>query len=283
MRFIVGQKGSSTAVYLISGESAVNLSSLDDTIGDDLQAIIQGAKSESELNALAEKGPKIPVSGIIPALPVAKPGKIICLGLNYLDHIKEAGREVPLYPVLFMRGISSMIPAGAPMIRPSCSEQLDYEAEMMVIIGKGGRHISEQDALNSVFGYTTFNDGSIRDYQKKTHQWTPGKNFDATGAMGPVVVTADELPAGGEGLKIESRIDREILQSATTSEMIWSVAQTIAVISEYSTLEPGDLIAMGTPPGVGMARKPPRYLRPGEIIEVKIENIGICANPIVAE
>jgi len=283
MRFIVGQEGSSTAVCLISGESAINISSLDDTIGDDLQAIIQGAKSESELNALAEKGPKIPVSGIIPALPVAKPGKIICLGLNYLDHIKEAGREVPLYPVLFMRGISSMIPAGAPMIRPSCSEQLDYEAEMMVIIGKGGRHISEQDALNSVFGYTTFNDGSIRDYQKKTHQWTPGKNFDATGAMGPVVVTADELPAGGEGLKIESRIDREILQSATTSEMIWSVAQTIAVISEYSTLEPGDLIAMGTPPGVGMARKPPRYLRPGEIIEVKIENIGICANPIVAE
>lgn len=283
MRFIVGQKSSSTAVFLISGESAVNISSLDDTIGDDLQLIIQGVKSESELNALAEKGPKIPVSKIVPALPVSRPGKIICLGLNYLDHIKEAGREVPRYPVFFMRGISSMIPAGAPMIRPSCSDQLDYEAELMVIMGRGGRHISEQNALDCVFGYTTFNDGSIRDYQKKTHQWTPGKNFDATGAIGPIVVTADELPAGGEGLKIETRIGRETLQSATTSDMIWSVARTIAVISEYSTLEPGDLIAMGTPPGVGMARKPPRYLCPGEIIEVDIENIGICTNPVVAE
>jgi 2-keto-4-pentenoate hydratase/2-oxohepta-3-ene-1,7-dioic acid hydratase in catechol pathway len=283
MRFIVGQDDSSTAVFLVLGETAVNISSLDDTIGEDLQGIIQAAKGESELKALAAKGPRIPVSEVVPALPVSRPGKIICLGLNYLDHIKEGGREVPQYPVLFMRGISSMIPAGAPMIRPSCSEQLDYEAELMLIIGKGGRHISEQNALSHVFGYTTFNDGSIRDYQKKTHQWTPGKNFDATGAMGPVVVTADELPAGGEGLKIEARVGKEILQSATTSDMMWSVVQTIAAVSEYSTLEPGDLIAMGTPPGVGMARKPPRYLRPGEIIEVEIENIGICSNPITAE
>jgi 2-keto-4-pentenoate hydratase/2-oxohepta-3-ene-1,7-dioic acid hydratase in catechol pathway len=160
------------------------------------------------------------------------------------------------------------------MVKPSCSEQLDYEAEMMVVISKGGRHIKEAEALDHVFGYTTFNDGSVRDYQKKTHQWTPGKNFDATGPIGPVVVTPDELPEGGEELKIECRVGDEILQSSTTSDMIWSVKQTIAAVSEYSTLEPGDLIAMGTPPGVGMARKPPRYLRPGEIVEVEIENIG---------
>jgi len=283
MRYIVGESGLTKAVFLVTGESAVNLTVLDETIGEDLIAIIRGMRSEPELKELSEKGPKIPISEIIPALPIAKPGKIICLGLNYLDHIKEGGRDISEYPVFFMRSITSMIPSGAPMVKPSCSEQLDYEAEMMVVISKGGRHIKEAEALDHVFGYTTFNDGSVRDYQKKTHQWTPGKNFDATGPIGPVVVTPDELPEGGEELKIECRVGDEILQSSTTSDMIWSVKQTIAAVSEYSTLEPGDLIAMGTPPGVGMARKPPRYLRPGEIVEVEIENIGICRNSIVAE
>ncbi len=169
------------------------------------------------------------------------------------------------------------------MVRPSCSKKLDYEVELMLIVGKGGRHIKEEDALDHVFGYTLFNDGSVRDYQRKTHQWTPGKNFDATGAIGPDVVTPDELPEGAVGLKIESRVGDEILQSATTSDMLWSVARTIATISEYSTLEAGDMIAMGTPPGVGHAKTPPRWLRPGETVEVEVEGIGICASPIVAE
>ncbi|MBN1470950.1 MAG: fumarylacetoacetate hydrolase family protein [Syntrophaceae bacterium] len=283
MRFMVGESGSSTAVYLVSDDFAVNLTELDPSVGTDLLPIIQEGRALAQLKALGDKGTRVQVSGIIPALPIAKPGKIVCLGLNYLDHIKEGGREVPQYPVFFMRGISSMIPAGAPMIRPECSDQLDYEAELMVIIGKHGRHIRESEALGHVFGYTIFNDGSVRDYQKKTHQWTPGKNFDATGAVGPTVVTPDELPIGGEGLKIEARVGQEILQSASTSDMLWSVAKIIETISEYSTLEPGDMIAMGTPPGVGFARTPPRYLRPGETIEVIIEKIGICANPVVTE
>ena len=182
-----------------------------------------------------------------------------------------------------MRGLNSMIPAGAPMIRPDCSEQLDYEVELMVIIGKGGKHISEEDAFDHVFGYSVFNDGSVRNYQRKTHQWTPGKNFDATGPVGPHVVTPDELPPGAAGLKIECRVGDEILQSANTSEMLWPVARTIATVSEYATLEPGDMLAMGTPPGVGHARKPQRWLKPGETVEVEIEGIGVCANPIVAE
>lgn len=174
--------------------------------------------------------------------------------------------------------------AGAPLVRPSCSDQLDYEAELMFIIGKGGRHIAEADALDHVFGYTVFNDGSVRDYQRKTHQWTPGKNFDNTGAIGPFVVTPDEVPAGAAGLKIESRVGDEILQSSNTANMIWSVAQTIATISEYTTLEPGDLIAMGTPPGVGHAKKPnPRWLVPGEVVDIEIEGIGVCSSPIVDE
>jgi len=183
-----------------------------------------------------------------------------------------------------MRGHNSIMAAGAPLVRPRCSETLDYEAELMVIIGRGGRHISEEAALQHVFGYTVFNDGSVREYQRKTHQWTPGKNFDNTGAIGPVVVTPDEVPAGAAGLKIESRVGDEILQSSNTANMIWSVAKTLSIISEYTTLEPGDHIALGTPPGVGHAKKPePRWLKPGETIEIEIEGIGVCANPVVDE
>jgi 2-keto-4-pentenoate hydratase/2-oxohepta-3-ene-1,7-dioic acid hydratase in catechol pathway len=235
------------------------------------------------LQEISKRGKMVPVATLKPALPVTSPGMTICLGLNYVDHIKEGGYEIPKYPVFFMRGQRSLMPAGAPMIRPSCSEQLDYEAELMVVIGKAGKHITPEDALNHVFGYTIFNDGSVRDFQRKSHQWTSGKNFDATGAIGPFVVTKDALPNGAASLKIESRVGDEILQSATTSDMMWSVARTISAVSEFAALCPGDLIAMGTPPGVGHAKTPPRWLRDGEIIEVEIEGIGICANPVVNE
>ena len=274
MRFIVGTAGQTSGVFLIDGQQAVKLPGHD----GDLMAIIKGAAID------ATGGKPVPLADVTPALPLSRPGKIICLGLNYVDHIKEGGYDIPTYPALFMRGQNSMMAAGAPMIRPTVSEQLDYEVELMVIIGAGGRHIAETDALAHVFGYTVFNDGSVRDFQRKTHQWTPGKNFDATGPVGPIVVTPDELPAGAKGLKIESRVGREVLQSANTDDMLWPVDKTIATISQYATLEPGDMIAMGTPPGVGHAKKPnPRWLRPGEVIECEIEGIGICASPIVAE
>jgi 2-keto-4-pentenoate hydratase/2-oxohepta-3-ene-1,7-dioic acid hydratase in catechol pathway len=283
MKYIVGQSANRNAVFLVLGEEAVNLTELNPDCGEDLQAIIENPTLVSELDAVIRSAPKIPVNEITPALPLKQPGKIICLGLNYINHIKEGGYDVPDYPALFMRGLNSLMPSGASMVRPSCSEQLDYEVELMLIIGKPGRHISEESALSYVFGYTVFNDGSIRDYQRKSHQWTAGKNFDSTGGLGPFVVTPDELPEGAAGLKIESRVGDEILQSANTSEMLWSVAKTIATISEFASLVAGDLIAMGTPPGVGHARKPPRWLRPGETIEVEIEGIGICSNPVVAE
>ena len=283
MKYIVGQSANRNAVYLVLGEEAVNLTELNPDCGEDLMPIIENATLVSELDGAIRSAPKIPVNEITPALPLKQPGKIICLGLNYINHIKEGGYDVPEYPALFMRGLNSMMPSGASMVRPSCSEQLDYEVELMLIIGKPGRHISEESALSYVFGYTVFNDGSIRDYQRKTHQWTAGKNFDSTGGMGPIVVTPDELPEGAVNLKIESRVGDEILQSANTSEMLWTVAKTIATISEFASLEAGDMIAMGTPPGVGHARTPPRWLRPGETIEVEIEGIGICSNPVVAE
>ncbi|MBO6756603.1 MAG: fumarylacetoacetate hydrolase family protein [Roseibium sp.] len=283
MRLLVGTRASGSGVYLVEGDTAWNLTALNAKVGTDLQALTEGSVDLTALASQRENVPAEPVSSITPALPIENPGKIICLGLNYVDHIKEGGYDVPTYPALFMRCRTSMIPAGAPMVRPSCSEQLDYEAELMVIIGKGGKHISEDDALGHVFGYTIFNDGSVREYQRKTHQWTPGKNFDATGPVGPFIVTPDELPDGATGLKIESRVGSEILQSATTDDMLWSVARTISTVSEFASLEPGDLLAMGTPPGVGHAKKPQRWLRPGETVEVEIEGIGICANPIVAE
>ena len=285
MRFLVGQQDASStpSVYVVNGDQAVNLTALDASIGHDLMNLIHQGDAINRVNGMVNGAPSVAVSSITPALPVAMPGKTICLGLNYTDHIKEGGYDVPEYPALFMRGPNSLMPAGAPMIRPSCSEQLDYEVELMVIIGKRGKHISEANAYDHIFAYSVFNDGSVRNYQRKTHQWTPGKNFDATGPIGPFSVTPDELPEGATGLKIESRVGDEILQSANTSEMLWPVARTIATISEYSTLEPGDYLAMGTPPGVGHARTPQRWLRPGETIEVEVEGIGICANPIVAE
>jgi len=287
MRFLVGHASSesaaSAAVYAVDGDKAINLTALNPEVGADLMGLIANPALTTNVAGMINNAPSVTLNSVTPLLPVARPGKIICLGLNYINHIKEGGYDVPDYPALFMRGQNSLMPAGAPMIRPSCSEQLDYEAELMVIIGTGGKHISESNALSHVFGYTIFNDGSVRNYQRKTHQWTPGKNFDATGPVGPVVVTPDELPAGASGLKIESRVGDEILQSANTSEMLWPVDRTIATISEFATLEPGDMIAMGTPPGVGHARTPQRWLRPGETIEIEIEGIGICPSPVVAE
>lgn len=284
MKFLVGATTNGTAVYAVKGTTAVNLTALNAAIGSDLMALIRTPELIESIADQMADAPRVDVAAITPALPVAKPGTIICLGLNYTDHIKEGGYEIPDYPALFMRGRNSIMASGAPLVRPSCSDKLDYEAELMFIIGTGGRHISEADALDHVFGYTVFNDGSVRDYQRKTHQWTPGKNFDNTGAIGPFVVTPDEIPAGASGLKIESRVGDEILQSSNTGNMIWSVAQTIATISEYTTLEPGDLIAMGTPPGVGHAKKPnPRWLVPGEVVDIEIEGIGICSSPIVDE
>lgn len=284
MRLIVGQVAGTQSVYLAKGNTAYNLTAALPDVGQDLAALAADVDLMARAANLSDLGAAINVSDITPALPIEKPGTIICLGLNYIEHIKEGGYDIPDYPALFMRGRNSVMAAGAPLVRPTCSHDLDYEAELMIIIGKGGRHIAQADAHDHIFGYTVFNDGSVRDYQRKTHQWTPGKNFDNTGAIGPFVVTPDEVPEGAKGLKIESRVGTEILQSSNTQNMIWSAAHAIAIISEYTTLEAGDHIALGTPPGVGHAKKPnPRWLVPGEVVDIEIEGIGICSNPIVDE
>ncbi|MGE0152019.1 MAG: fumarylacetoacetate hydrolase family protein [Reyranellaceae bacterium] len=210
-------------------------------------------------------------------------GKIICLGLNYVDHASEAGFTKPDYPVVFLRAATSLVGHGQTILRPRCSDMLDYEAEMVAFIGKQGRHIARERALEHVAGYGLFNDGSIRDYQIRTPQWTMGKNFDATGGFGPDFVSADELPPGGKGLRIQTRLNGTVVQDANTSDMVFDVAETIALLSECMTLEPGDLIVTGTPAGVGMARKPPLWMKPGDVCEVEVERIGVLRNPIKQE
>ena len=284
MRLMAYQGKEGTELAVIDGEEArpIPLADGTDTIRDLSEIIAGGAAELDRIVALPSSG-AVAVSSLRPALPLASPGKIICLGLNYVDHAKEGGYDVPDYPALFMRTMSSMVAADEPLVRPSASEKFDYEAELMVIIGKGGRHIAKEDALDHVFGYTLFNDGSVRDYQRKTHQWTPGKNFDKSGSIGPVIVTPDELPAGASGLKIQTRLNGDYLQDANTRDMIFPVADTLAILSEVMTLSPGDMIAMGTPPGVGHARRPPVWMKPGDTVEVEIEKIGILANKIIDE
>lgn len=215
--------------------------------------------------------------------PLIRPSKIVCLGLNYRDHAEESGLGIPDFPVLFGRFPSSLIGHGAPIILPKVSSQLDWEAELVAVIAKGGKNIAEADALGHVAGYSVFNDASIRDYQLRTPQWTAGKNFDDTGAFGPWLVTPDELPAGAAGLKIECRLNGTVMQSSNTGNLIFDVAKTIALLSSFMTLEAGDVLVMGTPGGVGVARNPQVWMKAGDICEVEIEGVGLLRNPIVAE
>ncbi|MDJ0686053.1 MAG: fumarylacetoacetate hydrolase family protein [Alphaproteobacteria bacterium] len=280
MKLLTGTLAGQTtpSVFSVEGDVATLLSQ---QAGDLSDLIVAFAAGETLPKPVDEA--EFSLAEITPALPVARPGKIVCLGLNYAEHAREGGYDVPDYPAMFMRAATSMIPAEAPMVLPAASHTFDYETELMVVIGKGGRHIPEATALDHIFGYTTFNDGSVRAYQRKTHQWTAGKNFDGTGALGPIVVTPDELPDGAIGLSIQTRLNGRILQSSNTSDMIFPVARTIAIVSEIMTLEPGDMIAFGTPPGVGHARKPQVWMKEGDVVEVEIEGIGICRNPVVAE
>lgn len=215
--------------------------------------------------------------------PIADPEKIFCIGLNYAGHTAESGFEQPAYPSVFARYASSLIGHGAPVVCPRVSEQLDYEGELVAVIGRQGRYIERAAALDHIAGYSVFNDASVRDYQFKTTQWTMGKNFDATGAFGPELVTADELPRACKGLRIQTRLNGRVVQDASIDELIFDVATLVSLLSEVVTLVPGDLIVTGTPSGAGFARKPPLWMRPGDVCEVEISELGVLRNPIAAE
>ena len=224
-----------------------------------------------------------PLAGIryLPVVP--RPPKIICLGLNYADHAKEGGHAKPEYPSFFMRGATSQIGHKEPIVRPRASSKLDYEAELAVIVGARARHLTRDNALSCVAGYSCYNDGSIRDFQRKTNQWTIGKNFDATGGFGPWLITPDELPAGAAGLRIQSRLNGKVMQDANTKDFLFDVAEALTIITECVTLEPGDVIITGTPAGVGYARTPPVWMAPGDVCEIDIEGVGVLSNTIADE
>ena len=280
MRFTTYLKDGQPRLGVLDGDQVIDLAAdlrAELTAGTDL---IAAGKA-----AIASNAPRMPMAGLSLAPLVPEPGKTICLGLNYFDHAKEGGRtEKPDYPWFFYRGKTSLMGHGQPGVCPKVSSKFDYEAEMAVVIAKTvPRHVAQADALQYVFGYSCFNDMSVRDYQKRTGQWTIGKNFDATGGFGPVLVSADELPPGAVGLRIQSRLNGQVMQDANTTDMIFNVAETVALLAECMTLEPGDAIIMGTPAGVGQARTPPVWMKPGDIIEIEIEQIGVLRNPIVAE
>jgi acylpyruvate hydrolase len=211
--------------------------------------------------------------------PVPTPGKIICVGRNYALHVKEGGADLPKRPELFAKFANTLIGQSEPILMPDVSDQLDYEAELAVVIGRRARRLSREHALDCVLGYTIANDVSVRDYQMATSQWLAGKTMDRTTPLGPWIVTADEI-GDPQQLTITLDIDGERLQHASTSAMIFPVAEVLVYLTSFLSLEPGDIILTGTPEGVGLARKPPRWLRAGETVTVEIQGIGRLSNPV---
>jgi len=214
---------------------------------------------------------------LLPVIP--NPNKIVCVGLNYDEHVRETGREITESPALFLRVSESQVGHGQPIVRPPESVRLDYEGEIAIVIGKGGRRISEADAWGHIAGYSCYNDGSIRDWQAATSQWTPGKNFWRTGGFGPWMVTADEIKPN-QKMTLVTRLNGQEMQRASSDMMIHSIPRQIAYISTFIPLEPGDVIVTGTPGGVGNKLVPPVYMKPGDIVEIEIDAVGILRNEI---
>jgi len=284
MRFVTFDSGGKSRPGLLTtNDEVVDLSIAGfSSILDLIEAGAAGRAKAEAFAAGAASENKYALKSVKLLAPIPRPRKLICVGLNYRDHAAEASFEVPTFPTLFGRFRSSLIGHGAPLVKPSLSDQFDFEGEMVAVIGKGGRDIPRDQALDHVIGYSVFNDGSLRDYQMKTPQWTAGKNFDGTGAFGPWLVTADEVPAGAQGLKIETRLNGDVVQSASTTDMVFDVAELVTILSTFMTLDPGDVIVTGTPAGVGMARTPQLWMKDGDICEIEVEGIGLLRNRVEA-
>jgi len=244
----------------------------------DLAAVLAaGAMAE-----LAGSGPVLDMATVRLLPPIPAPGKILCIGLNYLPHILETGRARPEWPSIFTRYAASLVGHGSPLVRPAASRKFDYEGELAVIIGKAGRHVSEGDSWDHIAGYACFNDGSIRDYQNHTTQFWPGKNFEKSGSFGPWIVTPDE--AGDiTAQTLTTRVNGNVEQHTPISDLAIGIPALIAYASSVLTLQPGDVIVTGTPGGVGNHRKPQLFLEPGMTVEVEISNVGILSNGVIDE
>jgi len=285
MRIFTFEKaGNATLGLLKNDQEYIDLELAGYAHANNMVDLLSQADWEVKLAEILKNAPASAVASIAGLkydILIANPSKIICVGLNYADHAKEGGHATPDHPSFFIRVNSSQVAHQQPMLVPKqSSERFDYEAELAVIIGKTARHLTADNALDCVAGYSCYNDGSVRDFQRKGTQWTLGKNFDKTGSFGPWLVTKDELPAGGDGLKIQARLNGQVLQDGNTADFLFSVSQVLVILSEVMTLEPGDVIITGTPAGVGYARKPPIFMKEGDVCEIEIEKIGILSNPI---
>jgi acylpyruvate hydrolase len=266
------------------GPAVVDLQGVDAGLPDNMIAFLAGGEAaRSRAERAVREAPaqaRLPLGSVELCAPIPLPGKIICIGQNYAAHAAESNSPPPPYPIIFAKYSNTVTAPGGPIRLPRITEQVDYEAELGVVIGRRAFRVPESEALNYVGGYLPFNDVSARDYQRLTSQWTIGKTFDTFAPMGPALVTADEVP-DPQNLDVRLSIGGEVLQSGNTSDMIFSVAHLIAFASAVMTLEPGDIIATGTPPGVGFARKPPRWLRAGDVVRIEISGLGVLENPVV--
>src|SRR5215468_52019 len=290
MKIVGFESNSGLRLGVVEADDVIDLQAADSNVPGDLGKVLR--RSDGDLKPLADLAKKAPASarrplaGLKYALPVAQPRKIICLGLNYLDHVKEGPQRdnIPKFPSIFFRVLSSMVPHLQAIVRPQESIQLDYEAELVAIVGKRAKHLTMANAVDCIAGYSCSNEGSVREFQRHTTQWGMGKNFDRTGGIGPWIVTADEVPAGGKGLKIASRLNGKTMQSDSTDNMMFPLAETLVYLTKGMTLDPGDVILTGSPSGVGHARKPePVWMRAGDTCEIEIEAIGVLRNPIEDE
>ena len=266
------------------GEDVFDVTKASEAFGGDMIGVIKGGSAAKEaLKTAAANAQARPLSSVKLLPPIPRPGKILCIGRNYAAHAAEGGAAPPTYPEVFVRFPSSLIAHGDPLVLPKASDKFDFEGELVMVIAKTGRHVAESDALDMIYGWSLFNDGSVRDYQRKASQWTMGKNFDGTGAFGPDIVTADEVTPGGVGLQLQTRVSGETMQNANTRDLIFPIAKLIWHLTEVMTLEAGDIVVTGTPEGVGYARKPPRFMVPGDTVDIEVEQVGVLSNPVVAE
>jgi 2-keto-4-pentenoate hydratase/2-oxohepta-3-ene-1,7-dioic acid hydratase in catechol pathway len=284
MRFVTFESGAQPRPGLLSDNGLVTdltgagFASLLDLI----EAGSEGRAKAEKFAASASKDQQHPLEKIKLLAPIPRPRKLICVGLNYRDHAAETGSEIPSVPTIFNKFATAVVGPGANIVLPKVSKSPDYEAEFAFVIGRGGRQIAAADWERHVFGYTIVNDVTARDYQRATTQWLMGKTFDTFAPMGPWITTADAI-ADPHALDIQIEINGELLQNSNTRELIFKVPDLIAFLSSVFTLEPGDIVSTGTPAGVGVARKPQRFLRPGDDVVVKIPAIGELRNPVVAE
>ena len=284
MRFLRFKQNGNEGLAIVHGGEARGLTTDQPAFPGELEALVaQGAGALAAAADQLRRGTAFDLDAIEPLPPLGRTGKIMCLGLNYVDHTKEGNMEAPKAPTIFVRFPSSIVGHRGKLVRPKVSQKFDYEGELVAVIGKGGRHISKDKALDHILGYSIFNDGSIRDFQMETSQWTVGKNFDRSGSFGPYLVTADEVAPGASGLGLQTRLNGQVVQDASTAEMIFDVATTVAYLSQAVTLTAGDVLVMGTCAGVGMARKPPLFMKAGDTCEVEIEGLGILSNTVIDE